>query len=159
LEKNIHVSQKIKDEISSLLLFMFKHLDENPEISFFNEPAGLLVEINLDDPAPYIGKQGEGLAAIQHLVKAILSKKLHPLPQFMIDIGDYKRKQISILKNIAISNALKVRRTGKTVELSPMSPFARRIIHLTLKEQPQVTTYSIGEGPQRRIVIDIDPKK
>jgi len=159
LEKNNNINQKVKDEISKLLLFIFSQLDERPEISFFNEPAGLLVEVNLDEPAAYIGKQGEGLSAIQHLVKAMLSKKVHPLPQFMIDIGDYKRKQINILKNIAISNALKVRRTGKTVELSPMSPFARRIIHLTLKEQPQVTTYSIGEGPQRRIVIDIDPKK
>jgi spoIIIJ-associated protein len=159
MERNNNVNQKVKDEISRLLLFIFKQLDENPEISFFNEPAGLLVEVSLDEPAPYIGKQGEGLAAIQHLIKAVLSKKLHPLPQFMIDIGDYKRKQISILKNIAISNALKVRRTGKSIELSPMSPFARRIIHLTLKEQPQVTTYSIGEGPQRRIVIDADQKK
>ena len=77
------------------------------------------------------------------------------MPQFMIDIGDYKRKQISILKNIAINESIKVRKTGKSVELSPMSPFARRIIHLTIKEQPNVTTYSIGEGEQRRIVIDI----
>lgn len=159
MDKNIQINQKFKDEISKLLLFIFKQLDENPEISFYNEPAGLLVEVSLDEPAAFIGRQGEGLSAIQYLVKAILNRKIYPLPQFIVDIGDYKRKQINILKNIAISNALKVRRTGKTIELSPMSPFARRIIHLTLKEQPQVTTYSIGEGPQRRIVIDIDSKK
>ena len=134
---------------------MFTKLGENPDITILNDAAGLLVEINLDDPAPYIGKQGEGLAAIQHLVKSVLSKKVSPMPQFMIDIGDYKRKQMSILKNIAINESIKVRRTGKPVELSPMSPFARRIIHLTLQDQPQVTTYSIGEGEQRRIVIDI----
>lgn len=134
---------------------MFTELGENPDITILNDAAGLLVEINLEDPAPFIGKNGEGLAGIQHIVKSYMSRKVNPMPQFMIDIGDYKRKQISILKNIAISESIKVRKTGKSVELSPMSPFARRIIHLTIKDQPNVTTYSIGEGEQRRIVIDI----
>jgi len=134
---------------------MFEELGENPDITTLSDSAGLLVEINLDDPAPYIGKNGEGLASIQHLVKSYMSRKVNPMPQFMIDIGDYKRKQISILKNIAINESIKVRKTGKSVELSPMSPFARRIIHLTIKDQPQVTSYSIGEGEQRRIVIDV----
>jgi len=153
LEKNS--TNNFRDVLKDFLIDLFTRLGENPDITILNDASGLLVEINLDDPAPYIGKQGEGLAAIQHLVKCVLSKKVDPMPQFMIDIGDYKRKQISILKNIAINESIKVRRTGKPVELSPMSPFARRIIHLTLKDQPQVTTFSIGEGEQRRIVIDL----
>lgn len=153
MEKNS--TNNFRDVLKDFLIDLFTRLGENPDITILNDASGLLVEINLDDPAPYIGKQGEGLAAIQHLVKCVLSKKVDPMPQFMIDIGDYKRKQISILKNIAINESIKVRRTGKPVELSPMSPFARRIIHLTLKDQPQVTTFSIGEGEQRRIVIDL----
>jgi spoIIIJ-associated protein len=152
LERN---NNQFRDELKKFLTFMFEELGENPDITTLSDSAGLLVEINLDDPAPYIGKNGEGLASIQHLVKSYMSRKVNPMPQFMIDIGDYKRKQISILKNIAINESIKVRKTGKSVELSPMSPFARRIIHLTIKDQPQVTSYSIGEGEQRRIVIDV----
>lgn len=153
LEKNNN--NQFRDELKHFLIFMFEKLGENPDITMLSDAAGLLVEINLDDPAPYIGKNGEGLSGIQHLVKSYMSRKVNPMPQFMIDIGDYKRKQISILKNIAINESIKVRRTGKSIELSPMSPFARRIIHLTVKEQPQVSSYSIGEGEQRRVVIDI----
>lgn len=152
MERN---NNQFRDELKKFLTFMFEELGENPDITTLSDSAGLLVEINLDDPAPYIGKNGEGLASIQHLVKSYMSRKVNPMPQFMIDIGDYKRKQISILKNIAINESIKVRKTGKSVELSPMSPFARRIIHLTIKDQPQVTSYSIGEGEQRRIVIDV----
>ncbi|MCE5223527.1 hypothetical protein LLG10_04980 [bacterium] len=146
---------QFKDELNSFLTFMFHELGEDPDISILNDASGLLVEINLDNPAPYIGKQGEALSAIQHIVKAVMFRKFPNTPQFMIDIGEYKKKQITILKNIAINESIKVRRTGKPVELAPMSPFARRIIHLTLKEHPQVTTHSIGEGEQRRIVIDL----
>jgi spoIIIJ-associated protein len=152
LERN---NNQFRDDLKKFLTFMFEELGETPDITTTSDSAGLLVEISLDDPAPYIGKNGEGLASIQHLVKSYMSRKVNPMPQFMIDIGDYKRKQISILKNIAINESIKVRKTGKSVELSPMSPFARRIIHLTVKDQPQVTSYSIGEGEQRRIVIDV----
>lgn len=148
-------NNQFRDELKKFLTFMFEELGENPDITTLSDSAGLLVEINLDDPAPYIGKNGEGLTSIQHLVKSYMSRKINPMPQFMIDIGDYKRKQISILKNIAINESIKVRKTGKSVELSPMSPFARRIIHLTIKDQPLVTSYSIGEGEQRRVVIDV----
>ena len=152
MEKN---NNQFREDLKQFLNFMFTSLGENPDITTLSDAAGMLVEINLDDPAPYIGKNGEGLAGIQHLVKSYMSRKYDQMPQFMIDIGDYKRKQISILKNIAINESIKVRRLGKSVELSPMSPFARRIIHLTIKEQPQVTSYSIGEGEQRRVVIDL----
>jgi len=152
---NIVDTNHFKDELRRLIIDIFTQIGENPEVSIYNEVDGLLAEITLDEPAYFIGKQGEILNCFQYLIKIMLSKTINPLPQFMIDIGEYKKKQISILRNIAISSSINVRKLSKPVELSPMSPFARRIIHMTLKDNPQVTTHSIGEGPQRRVVIDL----
>ena len=91
---------QFKEELRSFLTFMFKAMGEDPDISILNDASGLLVEINIDNPAPYIGKQGEALSAIQHIVKAVMFRKFPSTPQFMIDIGEYKKKQITILKNI-----------------------------------------------------------
>jgi spoIIIJ-associated protein len=148
-------SNFFKEELKSLIVSIFSKIGENPEISIYNEVDGLLAEITLDEPSYFIGKQGEILNSIQYLIKIMLSRKINPLPQFMIDIGEYKKKQISILRNIAITSSIKVRKTLKPLELSPMSPFGRRIIHMTLKDNPQVTTYSTGEGAQRRVIIDL----
>ncbi|MDD4028309.1 MAG: hypothetical protein PHI40_01675 [Caldisericia bacterium] len=148
-------NHQFRTELQNFVYHIFDMLGEKPYVQVYNEPFGLLVEVDIQDPSRYIGIQGEGLGLIQHLVKTCFGSKYNPLPQFMVDIGEYKRKQISILKNIAVSNAIKVRKTGKSVELSPMSPFARRIIHLTLKDHPHCTTHSIGEGEQRRIVINL----
>ena len=148
-------SHQFRIELKDFVYHIFNLLGEKPYVQVFNEPFGLLVEIDIDDPTRYIGKQGEGLMLIQHLIKACFGTKYSPLPQFMVDICEYKKKQITILKNIAISSAIKVRKTGRSVNLSPMSPFARRIIHLTLLDHPHCKTYSIGEGEQRRIIIDL----
>ena len=148
-------NHQFRYELKQFVTRIFTLLGERPNVQVYSEPFGLLCEVDINDPARYIGKQGEGLTAIQHLIKACFGKKYSPLPQFMIDIGEYKKKQISILKNIAISSSIKVRKTGRTIDLSPMSPFARRIIHLTLKDHPHCKTYSIGEGEQRRVVIDL----
>jgi len=144
-----------KELLKETLTLIFTKLEENPTVTIYNEVDGLLAEIIVDEPARYIGKQGEILNSIQYLIKSIMSKKINPMPKFTIDIGEYKRKQISILRNIAISSSIKVRKTAKPIELSPMSPFARRVIHLTLKDNPTVVTYSIGENAQRRVVIDL----
>jgi spoIIIJ-associated protein len=149
------VTNDFKEILKNTLTDIFTKLGENPDITVYNEVDGLFAEIIIDEPARYIGKQGEILNSIQYLIKCIMSKKINPLPKFTIDIGEYKRKQISILRNIAITASIKVRKLGKPVELSPMSPFARRIIHITLKDNPSVTSYSIGEGSQRRVVIDL----
>lgn len=149
------MANDFKEILKDTIIDIFIKLEENPEVTIYNELDGLFAEIIVDNPARYIGKQGEILNSIQYLFKAILSKKVTSIPKFTIDIGEYKRKQISILRNIAISSSIKVRKLGKPIELSPMSPFARRIIHITLKDNPSVMSYSIGEDPQRRVVIDL----
>jgi len=116
----------------------------------------LTLPINLKtaEPKILIGERGQTLAEIQHLLKIIIKKKITE-PSFYIDldINDYKKKKIDYLKELARSTADEVSLTKKEKELSPMPSYERRVIHLELAERNDVTTESLGQEPERRVVI------
>lgn len=113
------------------------------------------VSINLktSDPQILIGERGQTLIDIQKILKAILKRKIEE-PFFIdLDIEDYKKKKIRALKELAKSTADEVVLTKKEKILAPMSAYERRIIHLELAERADVTSASIGQEPERRVVI------
>ncbi len=147
--------QQVKEFLQDFIPELFKALGEEIYVRVSREMDTMFVSIEMDDPAIYIGKSGECLSALQFLINMILQHKEWNQARITLDIGGYKKRQIEILKNIAQNAALKVRRFGRPVELQPMSAFARRIIHTTLKDNPSVYTHSIDEEPRRRVVVDI----
>ena len=121
----------------------------------FLPPRDLTIPINLEleDPQILIGEGGQTLAEIQHLLKAILRRKIQE-PFFIdLDISGYKKKKFEYLKELARSAADEVAITKKEKILSPMPAYERRIIHLELVDRSDVTTESIGQEPERRVVI------
>jgi len=120
-------------------------------------PAEGTLSINLKSPEPQllIGERGETLREIQHLLKMILKKKIITTEPFYLDldINDYKKKKISYLKEMARSAADEVALNKKEQILQPMSSYERRIIHLELADRQDVSTESVGEEPERKIVI------
>jgi len=111
------------------------------------------VKIKTEEPRILIGQNGQTLAEIQHLLKAILRRKIPEQFYLNIDVNDYKKKKTEYLKETAISLADEVALTKKEKMLTAMSAYERRIVHLELAERGDVTTESIGEEPERRIVI------
>lgn len=116
------------------------------------------ISINLktEEPQILIGDKGQTLAEIQHLLKMILKKKLSAEDErFFIDldIQDYKKKKTDYLKELARSYADEVSLTKKEKTLYPMTAYERRIIHLELTDRQDVVTESIGEDPERKIII------
>ncbi|HOO96460.1 MAG TPA: R3H domain-containing nucleic acid-binding protein [Caldisericia bacterium] len=144
-----------KEILSKFLPELFQKMGEDIHIRMHHDIDTLFLSVDMEEPAVFIGKSGECLAALQYLVNMILQQKGLNQVRITLDIGGYKRRQIDILRNIAQNAALKVKRYGRPVELQPMSAFARRIIHTTLKDNPYVITHSIDEEPQRRIIVDI----
>lgn len=142
--------QQIKRAIDEF----FKKTSFEVEIEVLNfQDRTVPVKIKTEDPKVLIGQNGQTLADIQHLLKAILS---HQIPeQFYVDldINDYKKKKIEYLKQTARELADGVALDKKERALDPMPPFERRIIHLELAERKDVKTESVGEGIERRIVI------
>ena len=117
------------------------------------------VPINLktDDPQILIGEGGQTLVEIQHLLKVILKRKILELFYIDLDINDYKKKKIEYLKELARSVADEVVLTKKEEQLVSMPAYARRIIHLELAGRQDVTTESLGQEPERRVVIKPHP--
>ena len=111
------------------------------------------INLELEDPQILIGEGGQTLAEIQHLLKAILRRKIQE-PFFIdLDISGYKKKKFEYLKELARSAADEVTITKKEKILSPMPAYERRIIHLELAGRSDITTESIGQEPERRVVI------
>lgn len=113
----------------------------------------LPIELKTDEPQILIGEKGQTLSEIQHLLKAILRRKIKELFYINLDINDYKKKKTEYLKELAHSVADEVALIKKEKILAPMQAYERRVIHLELAERNDVTTESIGREPERRVVI------
>ena len=115
------------------------------------------IQLKIDDPQILIGERGQTLAEVQHLLKAILKRKINEIFFLDLDINDYKKKKIEYLKELACSIADEVALTKKEKILSPMPAYDRRIIHLELADRPDVNTRSIDEEPERKVVVSPYP--
>jgi spoIIIJ-associated protein len=118
-------------------------------------PEDNTVSINLksDDPQILIGEGGQTLFDIQRLLTLILRKEIEEIFFLDLDINGYKKKKNEYLRELAKSVADEVSLSKKEKALDPMPAYERRIIHIELAERKDVTTESIGEEPERRIVI------
>ena len=100
-----------------------------------------------------IGRKGERLSALQHLVNLMLSRRMGDWTRVLVDVEDYRGRRERQLVEIAKRASERVVETGKMLQLEPMSALERRWIHIALRENPDVVTQSIGEEPNRRIVV------
>jgi spoIIIJ-associated protein len=100
-----------------------------------------------------IGRKGERLSALQHLVNLMLSRRMGAWTRVLVDVEDYRGRRERQLREIAERAAQHVVETGKMLQLEPMPALERRWVHLALRGHQEVATQSIGEEPQRRVVI------
>ena len=91
---------------------------------------------------------------MQTIISAIGNKNVGNRVKVLVDVGGYKEKREETLKELAKKLEKTVKRNGKKIVLEPMSSYERKILHTELQNSDYVTTYSIGEEPRRRIVID-----
>ena len=117
------------------------------------EEGTVFVGVKTDEPQILIGEGGQTLLETQHLLKLILKRKIAE-PFFLdLDINEYKKKKTDYLKETASSVADEVVLSKKEKVLNPMPAYERRIVHMELANRTDVTTESIGEEPERRIVV------
>jgi spoIIIJ-associated protein len=100
-----------------------------------------------------IGRKGERLSALQHLVNLMLSREMGAWTRVLVDVEDYRGRRERQLREIAERAASRVVETGKMLQLEPMPALERRWVHLALRNNADVSTQSIGEEPNRRIVV------
>lgn len=102
-----------------------------------------------------IGEHGNNLIALEHLLKKILNTEKGELQdiKFTLDINDYRLKRLEELKQDVKTAAKEVRMYRREAPLRPMSSFERRIVHLLLAEYPDIITESVGQDPNRKVII------
>ncbi len=113
----------------------------------------VLVDIRGNDLGVLIGRRAEILNALQYIVNLMVSKQLERWVQIVIDVEGYRTRRDRQLRQMARRMAEQAVRTGRRQVLEPMAASERRIIHLELRDHPQVITQSIGEEPARKVTI------
>lgn len=113
----------------------------------------VLLEITGQDLNLIIGKNGEVLDALQHIVNKVLNRGKAKPRKVILDGDKYRERRLAGLRRLAIRSAEQVKRSGRSVVLDPMNAHDRRIIHLELKEDNEVMTKSLGSGPFKKVVI------
>lgn len=118
-----------------------------------------ILKVNLVGPkmGALIGHRGETLDALQYLLSLVINKDSgeNEFKKVLLDTQNYRKKREETLIRLANRLAYRVKRYNKSITLEPMNPYERRIIHAALQNHPDVTTYSIGEEPFRKVVIDL----
>ena len=149
--------QTIEEEVRRLLSM----LGESGEVTVRQEQGddaeGPTVQVSLrvQEPKMLIGERGQTLSEFQHILKLILRKKIVEPFYLSLDVNEYKKNKEEYLRDLAKTTADEVSLLKKPRELSPMSSADRRIIHIALSGRTDVVSESVGEGPERRVVIKL----
>lgn len=155
-----------KDEVLKTIKRVVDFMDTDCQIEVKEERGDnceegtVVVSIQTSDNARFlIGKNGQNLKALEHIIRSMLIKPTHPEDdsdkenKIVLDINDYKKSRASYLIDVAKQVVARVRNTQKAEALFPMSAYERRIVHMELAAYPDIATESIGSEPQRRIII------
>ncbi len=125
------------------------------EVIYDQENSSVDINIDGDEMGVLIGKRGQTLDSLQYLVSLVINKNSENYIKVKLDTENYRARRKETLENLAKNIAFKVKRTRKPVSLEPMNPYERRIIHSALQNDKYVETYSEGEEPYRKVVINI----
>jgi len=106
-----------------------------------------------EDLGILIGRRGSTLASLQYTVNHMVSRQLKSKALVSVDVEGYRRRREENLKGLTLRLAEKVKATGRTITLEPMPANERRIVHLALADDPQVSSFSLGDGESRKVAI------
>ena len=146
----IRVARETIDELISL---MDVDVMCNLRQAESEEVGGPLFEIEGDDSGLLIGRKGETLRSLQFMVRFLVSRKTGERANLSVDVEGYDDRRRQSLSSLANRVAQRVVKTGRSIELEPMNPRERRLVHITLSENGDVYTESSGTGEGRRVVI------
>jgi spoIIIJ-associated protein len=113
----------------------------------------LAFNVQGDDLGILIGRRGQTLSSLEYITKLIVARRLNAWLPLRIDVAGYKNRRRESLQRLSLYLAEQVKAKRRAVTMEPMPADERRIVHLTLADNPDVTTHSIGEGENRKVVV------
>ena len=145
-----------KDKANKVKKFMkdiFREMELDVDIDIKEDAKDMEIDLKGDNMGMLIGRRGETLDALQYLVSIVANKGNENFKRILIDTENYRKKREETLIRLANRVAERVERFKKSVTLEPMNPYERRIIHATLQQNKRIETYSLGDEPNRKVVI------
>ena len=146
-----HIADTAIAFISDILSYM--NVGEVEINEYEGDEGELILDLTGDDLAILIGRHGKTLDALQFLVSTATARLVGYRYPIVVDVEGYKGRQREKLESIALNAADRAASQKRSVRLRPMTPYERRIIHITLADDPRVETASEGEGTARRVVV------
>jgi spoIIIJ-associated protein len=148
-ERERAVVDEAKGVLEELLRLM--EVDATVEVAMGAETVKL--DVRGDDLGVLIGRRGEKIASLQHIVNLIVAKREGQSHRIAVDVENYRGRREQQLREVAERAAKRVIQSGKIIQLEPMSALERRIVHLALRDDDKVRTQSVGIDPNRRVVV------
>ncbi len=149
----LHVAQETVSELLGKMHIQADVLASYGEVDDVRGTRAILVDVTGKDLSVLIGKRSETLNALQYIARLIVSKELGENVTLVIDVEGYRTRRERQLRQLAHRMADQAVKTGRKQTLEPMPPNERRIIHMELREDTNVTTESFGEEPHRKVTI------
>ena len=127
----------------------------NADVSVEEKDDSILIKIEGEDIGIVIGRRGETLDSLQYLTSLVVNKSKENYKRVVIDIENYRQKREETLVKLANKLADRVMKYKKNITLEPMNPYERRVIHSSLQNHKYVQTYSVGDEPNRKVIITL----
>lgn len=140
-------------EAKAILLDLLDLLGMDTDVEIHRRDGSLVFEVVGEDLGLLIGRRGETLTALQFTLNLVLAKRFKKWARVVVDVEGYRGRREQTLHGLAQRIAYRVEQTGQPVALEAMPAGERRIIHLALAENPNVSTGSVGEGDHRKVVV------
>jgi spoIIIJ-associated protein len=132
---------------------LLKHMGVRAQVVVRPSSDPITLDISGRDLGALIGWRGETLRALQSVTNVMVGRHLAEGERIIVDVERYRQRREHTVREIAMRAARQVKMTGDAITLDAMQPFERRAIHLALEGDPDVTSGSIGEEPERRVVV------
>ncbi len=139
--------------LEGFLKDLFEKMNFDVSFNFKREGRFIIIDLMGDETGILIGKHGDTLDSLQHIVQLAFNKAVKGSEKIRIDTEGYREKREKTLVALAKSIASKVIKSKSKYELEPMKAYERKIIHATLQSYPMLTTYSVGVEPERRLIV------
>ena len=156
LIKVVPVNRQERDVVkvvTEILETLLELLEVTGKVELLSDEIPLALNIEGDDLGILIGRRGQTLASLEYITKLMVAGRLKAWLPLRVDVGGYKKRRRESLQRLALYLADQVKSRRRAITMEPMPADERRIVHLTLADNPEVTTHSIGEGDSRKVVI------
>ena len=147
------IAEEIVEETEGRIIALLDAMGFDARVEVYDAGGFVAVDVATEDTALFIGQKGETIDALQYLVNASLNRKKTSRVRVVLDTEGYRQRRVEALQGMAHRTARKALREDRPVELPPMNPAERRVVHLFLRDNPRVMTESEGVGDSRRVRV------